>query len=149
MFWDKRRTENQNRHVIFRNFSLENRAVYKIMWKNIVEPDRPQMTTWNMRIACCIPKALNTHSEYVTLTAFPLQQWLLRYTYIACLVYILELQTKYSRTSSNFILASVSGRLPGVSPYECNQTSSPLRTTCRQTFSFAVPYQTNSVLKSP
>jgi hypothetical protein len=38
------------------------------------------------------PKAINTHSEYVILTAFPLQQWLhkrasmLRYTYIACLV---------------------------------------------------------------
>jgi len=29
-----------------------------------------------LRIACWIPKATNTHSEYVTLTAFPLQQWL-------------------------------------------------------------------------
>jgi len=27
-------------------------AVYEIMWKNIVEPDRPQMTTWRTRIAC-------------------------------------------------------------------------------------------------
>jgi hypothetical protein len=27
-----------------------------------------------MRSACCIPKAANTHSEYVILTAFPLQQ---------------------------------------------------------------------------
>jgi len=25
-------------------FSLENRAVYGIMWKNTVEPDRPQVT---------------------------------------------------------------------------------------------------------
>jgi hypothetical protein len=31
---------------------------------------------WRMRIACWITKATNTHSEYVTLTAFPLQQWL-------------------------------------------------------------------------
>ena len=44
-----------------------------------------------MRIACWIPMARNTHSEYVILIAFPLQQWLLerasmlRYTYIACL----------------------------------------------------------------
>jgi len=30
----------------------ENRAVYETMWKNIVEPDRPQMTTRHMRIAC-------------------------------------------------------------------------------------------------
>jgi len=26
-------------------FSPENRAVYEVMWKNIVEPDGPQMTT--------------------------------------------------------------------------------------------------------
>jgi len=29
-----------------------------------------------MRIACCIPRATNTRSEYVTVIAFPLQQWL-------------------------------------------------------------------------
>ena len=46
------------------------------MWKNIVQPDRPQMTIWRMRIACWIPKATNTHSEYVILIVFPLQQWL-------------------------------------------------------------------------
>ena len=57
-------------------FLFENRAVYEIMWINIAQPDRPQMTIWRMRIACWIPKATNTHSEYVTLTAFPLQQWL-------------------------------------------------------------------------
>jgi len=43
------------------------------MWKNISEP---QMTIWSTRISCRIPKALNTHSEYAILTAFPLQQWL-------------------------------------------------------------------------
>ena len=30
------------------------------------------MAIWRMRIACWIPKATNTHSEYVILTAFPL-----------------------------------------------------------------------------
>ena len=46
------------------------------------------VTIWRMRITCWIPKATDTHSEYVILTAFPLQQWLcerasmLRYTYI-------------------------------------------------------------------
>ena len=53
--------------------SSENRAVYEITWKNNVEPDRPQMTIRRMRVACWIPKATNTPSEYVTLTAFPLQ----------------------------------------------------------------------------
>ena len=45
-----------------------------------------------LRIACWIPMAADTHSEYVILIAFPRQQWLrergsmLRYTHIACLV---------------------------------------------------------------
>ena len=64
------------------------------MWKNIVQPDRSEMTIRRMRIACWITKATNTHSvyEYVIIIIFPLQQWLLerasslRYTYIACLV---------------------------------------------------------------
>jgi len=62
------------------------------MWKNLVERARPQMTMWRMRIACWITKATNTHSQYVILIAFPLQQLLhlrpsmLRYTYSVCLV---------------------------------------------------------------
>ena len=44
--------------------------------ENFVEPDRPQMTKWRLLIARWIAKAANTHSEYVTLIAFPLQQWL-------------------------------------------------------------------------
>jgi len=42
------------------------------MWKNTVKRDRPQMTTWRMSIACWVTKATDTHSEYVTLTAFTL-----------------------------------------------------------------------------
>jgi len=41
----------------------------------MIELDRPQMTIWRMRIACWVPKAINTHSEYVILIAFPLQRW--------------------------------------------------------------------------
>jgi len=36
------------------------------MWKNILEPDKPQMTIWRVRIACWIPNATNILSEYVT-----------------------------------------------------------------------------------
>jgi len=54
----------------------ENRAVREIMWKNTVEPDRPQMTIWYMRSACWIPEATNTLSEYVIFNAFGRQQWL-------------------------------------------------------------------------
>ena len=48
------------------------------MRKNIVEPDRPQMTIKRMRIACWTTKATNTHSEYVIFIAFLLQQLLPR-----------------------------------------------------------------------
>jgi hypothetical protein len=48
---------------------------YEIKWKNGVESDRPLMTPWYMRIACWIPKATNTHSEYVILFAFAMRQW--------------------------------------------------------------------------
>ena len=61
------------------------------MWKNIVQPNGPQII-WRMRIECWIPKATDTHSEYVIRIAFPLQQWLherasmLRYTYTASVI---------------------------------------------------------------
>jgi hypothetical protein len=57
-------------------FFPENHAVYEIMGKNIVELDRQHMTIWRMRIACCIPKATNTHSVYVIFTIFLLQKLL-------------------------------------------------------------------------
>ena len=64
------------------------------MYKNFVETDRPQMTIWRMRIACWIPKATNTHSDYVILIALSLQRMVARtrlivtlyVQYIACLV---------------------------------------------------------------
>jgi hypothetical protein len=34
---------------MFGNFFPENRAIYEIMWKNVL-PGGPQMTTWRMRI---------------------------------------------------------------------------------------------------
>ena len=51
-------------------FVSENRAVYEIMWKNIVELDRPQMTIWRMRLACWIPNSTNINSEYVIIIDF-------------------------------------------------------------------------------
>jgi hypothetical protein len=78
---------------VFNNFfSSENRAVCEIMYKNMAASDSPQMTIWRMRTARRTTQATNTHSGYVILNAFPLQQRLherasiLRYTYIARLV---------------------------------------------------------------
>jgi hypothetical protein len=61
--------------------------------KYSISGHRPQMTIWRMRIACRIPKAANTHSEYVMLIAFSLQQRLhervimLRYAYSAFVIW--------------------------------------------------------------
>jgi len=70
--------ENQNTHFMFNNFPILNRdrAGYEIMRINMVQPDRPQTTIGHMRFTCRITKTTNTHSEYVTLIAFSLQQWL-------------------------------------------------------------------------
>jgi len=51
---------------------FENRAVYEITWKIIVEQGSPQMTIWCMSIASWVPKATNPHSDRVILIAFPL-----------------------------------------------------------------------------
>ena len=46
--------------LIFNNdFSFEKQTIYEIMQKNILQPDRPQMTIWRMRIACSI----QTHTQ--------------------------------------------------------------------------------------
>ena len=76
---------------MFTFFSPENHAV------NVEKCCRAGQATDDnkirrMRIACLITTPTDTHSEYVILIAFPLQQWLherasiLRFTYIACLV---------------------------------------------------------------
>ena len=57
-------------------FFFENRLVYDIIWKNIVGPNRPQMTIERMRIACWIIKATSKHSGYLIINAFSRQRWL-------------------------------------------------------------------------
>jgi len=54
--------EKQNTQFRFNNVFFSNRAVYVIMWKNIVEPDRPQMTTWRLHVARCLLR-LQMHSQ--------------------------------------------------------------------------------------
>ena len=73
---DKSFRETRNTHFILKkSFFSDNRAVYEIMWKNIVERVRPQITIWRMRIAYLIIKTTHTHththSECETFIAFP------------------------------------------------------------------------------
>jgi len=50
---------------MFNNFFQKN-AVYDIMWKNIVQPGRPQLPIWHMRFACWITKAqIQTHTQNI------------------------------------------------------------------------------------
>jgi len=81
-------------HILNSVICLRNYVVYEKMCKTFGQPDRPQMTIRFMRFSCWVTKATDTHphTEYVTLIAFQLQQWLrdcaslLRYTYVVCLV---------------------------------------------------------------
>ena len=63
---------------MFNNFFSENRAVYKIMKKNMEE----------MRFTCWITKARDTHSECVILNSFPRQQLLQECASMLCFKYI-------------------------------------------------------------
>jgi len=88
--------EKINTHILFSITVFQKSCCWWDNVENIVEPKRPQTTVWCKHIVCWILKAINTHSEYVILNAFPLQQSLeerasmLPYMYIACLtsVYI-------------------------------------------------------------
>jgi hypothetical protein len=51
---------------IFNKFFLK--ILPFIIWKNTVQPHRPQMTIWCISIACWICKATCTHSEYIVLS---------------------------------------------------------------------------------
>jgi len=60
-------------------------ALHEIVLKNIVEPNRPQVTMWPYPLNDGYIRLKIAHSEYVI--SFPLEQWLhegasiLRYTY--------------------------------------------------------------------
>jgi len=70
---DKSCRGNQNTRFGFSKLAPPSRQVVpfmRLMWKNIVEPERSQVAIRHMRFACCITKATDTHSEYVILVAF-------------------------------------------------------------------------------
>ena len=52
---------------------FENRAVYEITWKNMGQPDCPQITKYGaekMQFLCRITKArIWTHTQYINITA--------------------------------------------------------------------------------
>jgi len=61
-------TEKIKTHISCSKFFFpENR---EIMWKNMEEPDRPQMTIWRMRILCWVPKTTNAHVSICNIYSF-------------------------------------------------------------------------------
>jgi len=42
------------------------------MGENVVQPYELQMTIWRMRIACWVPTATSTYTEFAITIAFPL-----------------------------------------------------------------------------
>ena len=58
------------------------------------------MTIWRMRIACWILKYTNTHSQYVILIVFPLQQLLHER---ASITYVARLVLGENKLNSSFI----------------------------------------------
>jgi hypothetical protein len=63
--------ENQNTYFVCSNYLFsKNHAICEIMWKNKLEPGRPQMTIWLMRTVCWMTTATDTHLEYVIVIPF-------------------------------------------------------------------------------
>jgi threonyl-tRNA synthetase len=54
-----KQVENIKAHILYSIKVFANRAHYEIMWKNMVQPEKPQMTyiTRRRRCACWINKA--------------------------------------------------------------------------------------------
>jgi hypothetical protein len=130
---------------MFNNFS-------KIMWKNNVEPSRPQMTISRTRIACCIPTATNTYSNYLLYIAFPIQKWLkehasmLRYRYSDCLLGSRHVQMKAVR---KFFGSNYRKALKSVPPTRCSTTDHQLVGKCEACLDANGVYFKNPMLLFP
>ena len=59
-------------HFMFHNFffSPENHVVYEVMWRYMIEPDRPVIKVWRMHLTCWINKFADAVPKYVILFLF-------------------------------------------------------------------------------
>jgi len=112
------RRETQNTHFIFNTLLSKNRAVYELMWNNMVEPERQGMAIKyvGMRLACWISTTTNTGSEYAIFIAFSWQKMVTRTRLnvalcISCIPFRLYLQFIYQSGKQfrppNFLLDDV------------------------------------------
>ena len=62
--------ENQITHFKLNEF-FENFAI-RLLWGKMLYSRELQMTIWRMRIACWVPTATSTYTEFAITIAFPL-----------------------------------------------------------------------------
>jgi hypothetical protein len=83
-------------------FPFENHAAYEIVWKNIVEPDRPQRPIWRMRFTCWMNRALSlsiyTHTHAHTRTHIRTHTHVHTHTHRICNTYCFSRTTMVTRT---------------------------------------------------
>ena len=89
--FQRRVVDSIETHFMFNAGFFKSCAVCEIMWKNIVELGRTQMTIWRMRIARWVtnasetPTICNTYC-FSTATIVARTRRMLLYTYLTCLV---------------------------------------------------------------
>jgi len=66
-WWNVSNVQKMKTNFMFKNLFFEKRAVYEIIWKYIVQPGRPKITTWRRRIACWISKTKNINTVHSVL----------------------------------------------------------------------------------
>jgi hypothetical protein len=66
-----------------------NRALLEIMWRNTLDPSRPQMTIWRIRVTCWyLSLRKHTLRIYMILIAYPLR--LIFMIYVHCLICLFD-----------------------------------------------------------
>jgi hypothetical protein len=61
---DKSCRENQNTQFVSNDYFSENRAIYEIMSKNVVEPEAKNgVTVWCIRVTCWISRTTRTNAR--------------------------------------------------------------------------------------
>jgi len=79
--------------------------VYEIMWKNMLEPDRSQMTIWRMRITCWIPKSTRARARAHTHTHTHTQTH--THSLKICNTYCFSMAITFSRTRLSGMLIRI------------------------------------------
>jgi hypothetical protein len=118
---------------VLNNFFLENHVIWNILWKNVVQPGSPQMTTWCVRFGCWVavqewrhtPIIFNTHCSSTPTMVTRRLTLILRVLFLSP-PHLCQLYGSTSRLANSYW-----GRFPGVvQPYTNTELVPGLR-TCR------------------